>query len=149
MKKTTLLPKKTIDTTSIPKDITVKEQYQTTKILGILFNEDLHNVNQMNWQNILEKMENHVKKLTPRLLSLNGKLIIMNTLILSKTSYLSNVFPIDAKTTSEIHKNLFKYLWNNSNSEPITRKTMFLKKKFGGLNLIEPEAHNFTMQIKH
>ena len=149
MKKTTLLPKKTIDTTSIPKDITVKEQYQTTKILGILFNEDLHNVNQMNWQNILEKMENHVKKLIPRLLSLNGKLIIMNTLILSKTSYLSNVFPIDAKTTSEIHKNLFKYLWNNSNSEPITRKTMFLKKKFGGLNLIEPEAHNFTMQIKH
>lgn len=103
----------------------------------------------MNWQNILEKMENHVKKLTPRLLSLNGKLIIMNTLILSKTSYLSNVFPIDAKTTSEIHKNLFKYLWNNSNSEPTTRKTMFLKKKFGGLNLIEPEAHNFTMQIKH
>lgn len=34
-------------------------------------------------------------------------------------------------------------------SEPIARKTIFLKKKFGGLNLIESEAHNFLMRIKH
>ena len=68
------------------------------------------------------------KKLLPRILSLYSKVIIINTLALSKTSYLSNVFLIHAKTTSEIHKKLFKYLWNNSQSEPIARKTIFLKK---------------------
>ena len=69
------------------------------------------------------------KKLLPRILSLYSKVIIINTLALSKTSYLSNVFLIHAKTTSsEIHKKLFKYLWDNSQSEPIARKTIFLKK---------------------
>ena len=94
-------------------------------------------------------MENHINKLTPRLLPLQGKVILLNTLILSKTSYLSNMFPLDPNTTSKIHKIIFKYLWNSSNTEPIARKTIFLKKKHGGLNLIEPESHNFAMRIKH
>ena len=49
-------------------------------------------------------MENHINKLSPRKLSLYGKKILLNTLIMSKTLYLSNVFPLDAKTTLKIHK---------------------------------------------
>ena len=45
-------------------------------------------------------------------------------------------------------KKIFQYIWNNK-QEPIARKTIFLKKKLGGLNFIEPEAHNFAMRIKH
>ena len=42
-----------------------------------------------------------------------------------------------------------KYLWNNKVSELIARKTIHFKKKIGGLNLIESEAHNYAMRIKH
>ena len=49
-------------------------------------------------------MENHINKLTPRILSLQGKVILLNTLILSKTSYLSNIFPSDPNTTSKTQK---------------------------------------------
>ena len=30
----------------------------------------------------------------------------------------------------------------------MARKTIFLNKKLGGLNLLEPQAHNFAMRIK-
>ena len=33
--------------------------------------------------------------------------------------------------------------------ESISRKTLFLNKKLGGLNLLEPQAHNMAMRIKH
>ena len=50
--------------------ITIKKQFETTKILGIYFNENLKNVSQINLDNILEKIEKHINKLSPRLLTL-------------------------------------------------------------------------------
>ena len=44
---------------------------------------------------------------------------------------------------------MFKYFWKNKISEPIARKTIYLKKKLEGVNLIEPETHNYTIRIKH
>lgn len=93
-------------------------------------------------------MENHIKKLSSRILALYWKVIIINTLIISKTSYLSNIFPIDTETNAKIHKKIFQYIWNKK-QEPIARNTTFLKKKLGGLHLIEPEVHNYAMRIKH
>ena len=146
--KTTVIPINTDNISNLPKQITIKEQFATIKILGILFNEDLHYANQINWENISEKMEKHINELSTRILSLYGKTIIINTLILSKTSFLSNVFPIDTKTTQQIHKKIFQYIWKNK-QEPISRKTLFLNKKLGGLNLLEPQAHNMARRIKH
>ena len=91
-------------------------------------------------------MENHIKKLSSRILALYWKLIIINTLIISKTSYLSNVFPTDTETNAKIHKKIFQYIWNKK-QEPTARKTTFLKKKLEGLHLIEPGVHHYA--IKH
>ena len=56
---------------------------------------------------------------------------------------------MDAEITRKAHNRIFKYLWNNKATEPTARKTIHLKQKFEGLNLIEPEAHNYAMRIKH
>ena len=148
LEKTTVLPINTNITMNLPTEITIKEQNETTKILGIYFNEDLQYANNINWQKTIDKMEKHINKLSPRILSLNGKVILANTLILSKTSFLSNIFPLDIKTTSNIQNKIFQYIWKNK-QEPIARKTIFLSKKLGGLNLLEPQAHNIAMRIKH
>ena len=55
-------------------------------------------------------MEHHINKLSPRILSLYGETILINALILSKTSYLSNLFPVDAKITHKIQNKVLKYL---------------------------------------
>ena len=146
--KTTVLPINTGINTNLPKEITIKERYQTVKILGILFNENLQEAHKLNLTNTIEKMTKHINKLSLRILSLKGKVQITNTLVLSKTSFLSNVFPMDLKTTLNIQEKIFKYIWNNI-QEQIARKTIFLHKKLGGLNLLEPQSHNIAMRIKH
>ena len=94
-------------------------------------------------------MENHIQKLKTRQLSLYGKSIIINTLILAKTTFLSNVFPIPEKIIQKIRTNIFQYSWQKKTPEAIARKTLFLPKHNGGLNIKEPEAHNLAMRIKH
>ena len=54
-------------------DITIKEQHETTKILRIMFNEDLKYTKQRNWGHILQKMENQINKLSPRLKKMLNK----------------------------------------------------------------------------
>ena len=102
----------------------------------------------MNWEITLKKMENHIKKLSPRVLSLQGKIILINSLILSKTTYLSNTFPIKTETIQNINNQIFQYIWKNKTSEPIARKTIYLNKKLGGLKLLEPETHKLCNENK-
>ena len=104
LEKTTVLPINTDITTNVPTEITIKDQNENIKILGIYFNEDLQYANNINWQITIDKTEKHINKLSPRILSLNGKVIIANTLRLSKTSFLSNIFPIDIKNNFEYTK---------------------------------------------
>ena len=113
LKKTKVLPINTDQTSYIQKDIknvTILEQYQYIEILGILFSEDLKDTILVSWQNIFKKMENHIQKMSRKQLSLHGKSILINTLILAKTTFLSNVFPIPGKVIQKTHKNIFQYL---------------------------------------
>ena len=113
LKKTKVLPINTDRTSYIQKDIktvTILEQYQYIEILGILFSEDLKDTILVSWQNIFKKMENHIQKMSRKQLSLYGKSILINTLILAKTTFLSNVFPIPGKVIQKTHKNIFQYL---------------------------------------
>ena len=82
-------------------------------MLGISFSEDLKETITVNWQKTLTKMKNHMQKISSRQLSLYGKAILINTLILAKTTFLSNVFPIPEKIINKIHKNIFGYRWQN------------------------------------
>ena len=93
-------------------------------------------------------MEKHINKFSSRIVSLYSKTILINTLILSKTSYLINVFSLDAEIVLKTHSKIFKYLRNNKRTEPISRKKLFLNKTSKS-NLIEPEDHNYAIRIKH
>ena len=87
----------------------------------------------LNWQIVLQKIEKNICKLSSRHLSLNGSAILLNTLILVKSVYLSNAFPIPDNILTKTHKIIFQYLWQNKNIEPIARKITFSPKQKGGL----------------
>ena len=78
LEKTIILLINTNDILKIQKnapDVPTKEQHETIRVLGIMFNEDLKYAKQINWENILQKMENHINKLSPKRLSLNGNVL--------------------------------------------------------------------------
>ena len=64
-------------------------------------------------------MENHIKKITTRTLSLSGKATTINTQLLSKTTFLNNIFPLPEETITKMYTILFNYLWYNKKPEPI------------------------------
>ena len=97
--KTTVLLINTMECTNLPKEIKIKQRYQSVKILGIQYNENLQEAHRQNWSNIIQKITNQTNKLSQRILSLKGKVQIVNPIILSKTSFLSHVFRIDLQTT--------------------------------------------------
>ena len=83
-------------------------------------------------------MENNVKLQNQRHLSLKGKSIIINTILLSKLWYVSSVFPLPKDLLWEINKIIFKFLWNDKNPETIARETLFLPRERGGLRILVP-----------
>ena len=51
---------------------------------------------------------------------------------------------IDGKLQTEIH-----YIWQRKKLEPMARKTIFLPKEKGSLNVKELETHNLALGLKH
>ena len=71
-------------------------------------------------------MENHINQLSPRALSLYGKVILLSTLTMSKTSNLSIVSPLDNKATLKIHQKIFRYLWRDQKVDLYNQENNFL-----------------------
>ena len=117
--------------------------------MGIFFSNDLKLANEYNWQECLKKMGNQIKLLLKRTRSLKGKAIILNSIILSKTQFLSNIFPIPKTLENQIHKLMFQYIWHYKKMEPISRTTLHLPKEEGGIGILHLNIHNKALRIKH
>ena len=76
-------------------------------------------------------------------------MILLNTLILSKVTFLSNIFSIPNQALKQIETNIFKHIWQFTTKKPIVRKTLFLPKTQGGIGLTKPKNHSLAMRIKH
>ena len=118
------------------------------KILGIHFNNNIEETNRYNIKKCIQKMENHAKIQNQRHLSLKGKTIIINTILLSKLWYVGNVSPIPKDLLPEINKIIFQFLWNNKNPEPIARETLFLPRERGGLGILVPSIQSQALRTK-
>lgn len=73
LEKTKVLPINTDQTFYIKQNITnitILKQHQYIKILGIQISENLKETIMLNWQNNLEKIENHIQKMSTRQISL-------------------------------------------------------------------------------
>ena len=94
------------------------------------------------------KIENNVKIQNQRHLSLKGKTMIINTILLSKLWYICSVFPLPRHLLPEINKMIFNFLWNSKNREPIAGETLFLPIERGGLGISLPSIESYALRTK-
>ena len=119
------------------------------KILCIhFFTDDLHTQN-YNWKNVIEKLKRKTDLLKTRNLSLRGKVILLNSVTLSKIWYLSSVIPMPNWALTSIEKVIFKFLWGDTGNEPIKRQTLYLPIHKGGLGLLHPKHQSQALRLKH
>ena len=119
------------------------------RILGVHFNNDYQHTKYFNMQACIRQMEECAKTQSQRNLSLKGKTVVINTLILSKLWFMANVFPIPKDLIPEINKIIFGYLWKGSAAEPIARETLFLPRDRGGLGILVPLIQGQALRIKY
>ena len=85
-------------------NIQINNPEDFVKILGICFANYLQNNSNYNWELCISNLEKQVQQFSIRQLSLRGKTILLNTLILSKVTFQSNIFPIPTQILKQIEK---------------------------------------------
>ena len=119
------------------------------KILGVTFFPDFQAIENFNWTKVLNKLKIILDRLRYRTLSLRGKVIILNTLALSKFWFLSSIIHIPPWAVRTLESLVFQFLWDTSGPEPIKRTTIYLPISQGGLGLLHPLYQNQALRLKY
>ena len=73
----------------------------------------------------------------------------MSSIILSKTQFLSNIFPIPKNIEKQLHKLIFKYIRYYEKTKLISRTMLYLPKEEGEIEILQPNLHNRAIRTKH
>lgn len=132
------------------------KNFEGIEILGILFHTKYDDTAKAVWSKIISKMSASLNSIRYRSLSLKGKIIVLNTLILSKAWYGATIIDIPEEKTKEIERIALKFLWNDRKYDPVTKKlknpiarrTLYQMRENGGLSLINPKIQQTALQLK-
>ena len=81
-------------------------------------------------------------------MSLLEKSIAVNVLASSKIWYIGSVLHMSKHYICKFQRLIFNFVWN-SKSEPLVRKTMYLTKNSGSLNIVNIEYKLYALRLKN
>ena len=118
------------------------------KILGLHFFDDLLHLANFNWTKVIRKLGLKLALYRSRSLSLRGKVILLNSMALSRIWFLSTVIAMPTWALRSIESQLFKFLWDDKGVEPVPRNTLYRPLCEGGLGLLHPQRQNIALRMK-
>ena len=105
---------------------------KTCKMVGVhIGNGDYVKVN---WDLAFKKFEKVIADWQNRFISVKGRTVILNTLALSKLTYVGSVIPMPKWYYNKINTVLFQFLWGNK-PEAVARNVLFNKWRCRSLGL--------------
>ena len=106
------------------------------KFLGITFSVNLTDMEDLNYLPKLKEINNLIKSWSRRMLSTNGRITVVKTILLPRIVHLFISLPNPRENLiRELEKLLFSYIWNRKNDR-IARKTIIQDYKHGGLRMV-------------
>ncbi len=117
------------------------------KVLGIYVFDNFQKIQHENWKVIIKSVTDEVQNLEQRALSFKGKVLLLNTVTLSKLWNLATVIPMTHDHETQIKKATFKYLWK-SDYNLIANETAYQPKTKGGLGIKSPLLQQMALQLK-
>ena len=129
------------------------------EVLGINFFTNLKDTWNFNIKKLKAKIEKSVCALYGRNLTIRGRAIALNTLTLSKLWYIGSVLPVSTATggaldfdtenlVDSIEKTCFDYLWQGRTNHPISKETIWLPVRKGGLGVLNIKWQCLSLKIK-
>ena len=116
------------------------------KILGALFHENRHQTSARNWEKKEETVLKIIKSHEKREISLFGKVLLINSLIMSQFWHIGAILQPNKGYTKKIYKLLNSWI-NGQNGEYIIEKIMKPKNQ-GGAGLINLEQRLSAIKVK-
>ena len=98
------------------------------------------------WEPVLNKIRNTLQLYSGRVMSVYGRAIVVNVMVLSKLWYLASVVVLPEKYIVQIEKLVFDFFWS-SKMELVRRKTMYLAKEEGGIGVVNIRAKVGSLQL--
>ena len=109
---------------------------ESIKILGVHFGRNAQNLNEIM---VGRKMDHEFEKWKDRNLSMNGKITILRTLILSKIWHVGRVTGLQKKFIQKTTSEMTKFFWHPKTFHCINLKTLQNEPNKGGLNFPDLE----------
>ena len=125
---------------------TVSWTSESINVLGVWINEDEDLVIQQNYKPLLEKIEGILKTWNKRHLSLMGKILVVNTLVVSLFVYkMSSVAGPEDDVVCKVEKMIENFLWNGHRPK-IKLETLKANRSAGGAQLVDLKAKNMSLK---
>ena len=117
------------------------EYVNELKILGIMFNQKKMAIDiEENWKGRLEKLDEIIKRWHRRDLSIQGKIVVVKTFLVSQFVYVMQSVGLREHVLQTINTKLYKFIWQRKYSnkrafEKVKRTIMESGHEKGGLNM--------------
>ena len=123
------------------------------RVLGIFFFPDFIHTQQHNWTAINNDIKLDLQRSKARELSLKGRTLVLNTLVLSKVWYLATVIAPPPNESKVLIRAVVDFFWQLSTREnqcidPIQRKILYQPLNKGGMNLKDVDLQVKALQLK-
>ena len=102
----------------------------------------------VSWDTAFKKFEKVVADWQNWFISMKGKAVILNTLALSKLTYIGSVIPMPKGYYSKINTVLFQFIWGNK-PEAVARNVLLNKCVNGGIGLLDIKVKLQALQVMH
>ncbi len=125
--------------------VRVEEKYM--KVLGVYLGVESKEARDVTWTGVINKIRTVCAAWKGRKLKLNGKVIVVNGLLLSICVYVMSVMEMPGWVMNELNKIVCDFIWEGKGVK-IAQKTLVGKRWEGSLNLMDLEIKRAAMRIK-
>jgi hypothetical protein len=118
-----------------------------TKILGLFIGNDSMKCEYENWRHVVDKSKTILNLWRTRSLSVKGKVLVVNSLIISKFIYILNVSHLPNWVTAEMRSAIVNFIW--SGKKPKIKYSVLISPiNLGGLGLIDLDRMKGALRCK-
>ena len=117
------------------------------KCLGITVSTDKEELINLNYKPVIFKIEHLIKFWNKQYMTLFGKVVIINAVLISQLVYIMSVLPTPPlEIFKQVDKRLYTFLWSNK-TERVKRTILKNSKNVGGLGMPDITIKNTALKI--
>ena len=128
-------------------DVKLNWTMESFKILGILFTNNLEDMQIINYQKVLKELKGMLRVWRRRHLSLHGRISVVKSLGISKLTYfLMNIPRPPDNVMKDIQKEFFRFIWADK-KDKIKRSVLTQSYEKGGLKMVDVFVYDQAVKL--